>query len=240
MLLNKTALIKNQLFTIEPPYRGGAVVFLVGGMVAFYLSCIVATLGVLYTAILLYVMLKKIMPYDWAAKAVWVGGIVINFLVAWSFFVQNLFLANRYVGLLGVLLLLAVPFGLIKLAQKKWTLIILLIWLFIIVIGDVGHFGPSKTYIVKGGKWIAQNTLQNSSIYSNDAQLFYYTQRQGILDDGLAKFDQSAWSKVDYVVVKIRKDCVPKECALATFFEFKPLQEFHNKNGDKVLIYKIK
>jgi hypothetical protein len=240
MLLTKVSIIKTQVFALPSPYRGGEAVFLLGGLLAFYIGCVIATLGVLYTAIFLYVMLKKSMPYDWSAKAVWVWGIILNIIVTWLFLAQDFFLTTRYVGLLGLLLLITVPFGLVILFKNRWLFALIMLWLLAIIVGDVVHFGPSKAYIVEGGKWVAQNASKDSKIYSNDKQLYYYTQHQGLLDEDLLQFNKQIWRKYDYMVVKIRKDCRPTECSLESHVNLVPLKEFQNKRGDKVLIYKLK
>lgn len=239
-LLAKLAIINGQIFSTTAPYRGGAFLFLMGGLAAFYFGCLIAALGVLYFFLCFFSIRYKFIPYDSSAKAVWIGGIIVNLIVTMLFLLQDYFLTTRYVGLLGLLLLLAVPFWLANFRKNFLIKIFVFLWMLAIAAGTMVSFGPSKEYVVDAGIWVVSNVPSDSKVYCNDRQMFYYTQHQGLLDDSLTQLDKKKLQHFDYAVIKIKRHCQPKECALLDFFKKAPLQEFQNKSGDRILIYKLK
>jgi len=170
------------------PYQGWVAYFLGGGLFFAYSGLLISTLGLLYVVLGIYAILQKLIPADWSAKAIWFYAILLNIILTAIYLCQHLFLSYRYVALLCFLLLVGVPFALEKIyfnwkmhkptvTGSRWFFPLLCIGLLYAAIGSVGHFGPSKTYIIKAGQWINNHTPAKIKIYSNDVQFCYYTKR---------------------------------------------------------------
>jgi hypothetical protein len=177
--------------------------------------------------------------------------VTINVIVTAAFLLKYFFLSSRYLGILGLILLLAVPFSLDYIFNarkwKTWALLLLTAWLIIVTIDGLGNFGTSKTYIVNAGQWLDENIPTSSLIYSNDPQLSYYAHRRGmeypqdfvprrnILDD-IKKHDLQRY---DYLAVTISHRTPTMEQQLLLLLSKPPLKTFVNSRGDKVLIYQL-
>jgi hypothetical protein len=232
-------------------YRGTSAYFLGGGLVATYLGRLISTFGLLYVILSIYAIVQKTVPADRPAKMVWLYAILLNIILTSIFLCQELFLSFRYIALLCFLLLLGVPFALEKIyinwktyqpiiTGSRWLLPLIIIGLIYTAANGIGHFGPSKTYIVKGGQWINNNTPINSKLYSNDIQLYYYANREGFCNKDNQKIYRHNLHNFNYMALKIPKHHVKDEKNLIAYIKLTPIKIFYSNRGDKLLIFKIK
>jgi hypothetical protein len=244
-LQTKAAIIKSIGIWPKALYRGVITYFLIGGLIAVYIGLLITTFGLLYVILSIYAITQKVILSDWSAKAVWSGAVLLNIIVTAVFLCQEFFVSYRYIALLCLLLLLSIPFALERvyvnwkirheLVGSRWIFPVVLLGLMYTAIGSVTHFGPSKTYIVKAGQWVDKNTSPVSKLCCNDEQLFYYANRPGLRVDDFSQNQKQC----DYLALKISRHDIQNKQYLK-YLKMQPDQLFHNKRGDKVLIFKLK
>ncbi len=241
----KAAAMKSIGIWSKSLYRGVITYFLTGGLIAVYLGLLISTFGLLYVILSIYAVTQKVILSDWSAKTVWLGVVLLNIIVTVVFLCQKFFLSYRYIALLCLLLLLSIPFALERiyinwrtkreLVGSRWIFPLVCFGLMYTAIGSVVHIGPSKTYIVKAGQWIDKNTSSTSKLCCNDDQLFYYANRSGLKTNDLSQNQKQC----DYLALKISRHETQNNKYLK-YLKMRPDRLFHNKRGDKVLIFKLK
>lgn len=231
-------------FSVHPSSSKYAnLAFLVAGLIGLSLIVLMTTLGLLYSILSGYSLGKKIVPWDWSAKAVWLWAMLLNVIIVLVFAGQQFFVVNRYVALLCFLLLLIVPFAIANIYKHHHKVFVLLvIALIYTMLGGVYHFGTSKTYIVENGEWLQKNTVVTSKLYSNDDMLFFYAKRPGLyIDDSsnqnLPSLDLKQY---DYLAIRIARDDKAGEAKVIAYLKLQPIKVFHNRRGDKSLIFKLR
>lgn len=226
---------------------------LIAGLIADYLGVLIFTLGLLYSILAAYTMLKKTIPTNLTAKVPLFTFIILNIFLTALFITQNFFVSHRYLLLLSLLLLLTVPFALTKiytnwktktptLTGSRWLFPAIVAWMCYIAISAVGHFGTSKAYIVNAGKWLNHNLAPHNILCENNPQLAYFANQSKSLHFSINKvmITQNQLKSCDYLAMQISKNEPWLNNKLDVKLKIKPIKEFHNRRGDKVLIYKIK
>jgi hypothetical protein len=209
-------------------FRYGMAYFLTGALVAVYIGFLLSTIGLLYLILSIYSIAKKIVMADWSAKAVWLYSILLNIIITAIFLCQRLYLTERYVTLLCLLLLMTIPFALERIYKSRWFVIVAIMLIYTAV-GSIYNFGPSKTYVVKAGQWINNNTPPTAKLYSTNIQCSYYAHRQT---------EEHPNKKTNYFVFDIARHDKKSEKKLLAALKLKPIKEFHNSRGNKILIFK--
>ncbi len=245
--------LAKMFFTHPSSYKHANEIFLFSGITGLCVAVLATTARFWYFVLSVYALAKKLIPLDWSARAVWFGAMTINVLIIVVFALQNFFMANRYVAFLAFLLLLAVPFAIEHiytswktrsktLVGTRWLFPLLIVALVYTVLGGIYHFGTSKTYIVKAGNWLNKNTVQQAQILSDDGVLMYYADRKGPImnDPHNTVVCQQNLQLYDYVVVEVGRDDADQESKVIACVHSQPVQVFHNRRGDKVLIFKVK
>lgn len=235
-----------------------ALLFLVGGLISIFIEVFISTISFSYLIFVTHTFSKKLLPIKHKNQIGLMAYILVTTLILLIFVIFRFFLSSRYVAPLCLLLMLLAPFSLSKLFKewltfrttvqiKRWLFPIASMFLLINVISSFGFFGVSKTYVVDSGYWLQQNTRVNSLIYSNDAQLYYYSHRSGMhypedfekITDWLTQLKTTNLKNYHYVALKISHDEKDKKMAAITFLQTQPIYQLRNKRDDEVFIFKI-
>lgn len=260
-IASKLAAIRQ--YILGPQSASDAVLWFICGFIGILLWQIVSTLGLFYTFLTSYTLSKKIVYVASNTKVILSGFIVLNLIILADFYLQSYFLSDRYVMVLGLTLALFVPFALenffiIWKRQKKfltnphWTFSLLILLLVISSLSGIIHFGHSKTYITQAGLWLKNNTTTNTSVFSNNKQILFYAERTPInWDPAFAyNYDDSNplqtvrgsnnWKNADYLALRITHQVKNDEPQIINVIGKLPLETFHNRRGDEVLIFKLR
>lgn len=198
--------------------QGEASVFLVSGLIGILVVSFVTTLGIFSCLLLVYGIYQKSLPQNKTILQALLSYILINIILLSVFLAHQLFLDWRYTFPLALVFLLFIPS---ILAQcNKW---IAIAYLLFNMAASFVPFGPSKSYMVEAGNWVANNTPVTAKIYSNDNAVIFYANRE----------QDNKISKGDYVVM-ISKIHAPTPIPS----NIKILMTFRNHRGDAAYIYK--
>jgi hypothetical protein len=233
-------------------------IFLFAGLFSLLLFTFINTLSFLYTLLSYYGFKNKLLSTDKNSHEAILTYIVINLLIVTTFLLKSFFLEDRYILLLSLLCLLAVPFTLDfiftswknrtqNFAGKKWVFPLVCLGLVILAISGLGHFGPSKAYIINAGNWLNENTPTETRVYSNDEQLSYYSHRAGSdyhdefhnSLDPLTSLTQTNLNAFDYaaiVVLQSQKNELPE---ILKLLQLTPMKTFKNPRGDMAIIFRL-
>ncbi|EKD72046.1 MAG: hypothetical protein ACD_46C00024G0001, partial [uncultured bacterium] len=207
----------------------------------------------IYFILLLYAWFSHAAIWTRSSTRIIFAYLLVNIFVTSIFFIEHFFLSKRYLIALSLILMLWVPFALDKLLtrttahiyyRRAYYLIIFLI--FVSSLDGIFEFGYSKLYIRQAGDWLEKNVSHQSSLYVNNFQLMYYSQHFG--SDIFKKIpiyrniniiaDQK-WKQYDYVALRIDKKNEPNIANIMQSITIKPVQQFQNKRGDQVVIFKV-
>lgn len=223
----------------------------VGMLLSWYMINVVANISLIYAVLILYAWWKKLGNFTPQTKRILWAYIAINVSITLVFLVDNLFLAQRYLIALSLVLMLWVPFTLDDLIYqwrvRRWPLLLAIILIGIYGLSGVFNWGHSKKYIRNAGDWLALHAAAHSKIYSNDYQVLYYSQHVGddIFTLGKGFFDSKQiangkWQQYDYVALRINKNELMQKKWVLNEFHFQPVSLFQNERGDQVRIYQIR
>lgn len=233
--------------------------FLAGGIFGIFFESFINTIGLLYLFLSFYALYNRLIPFTRNNFLAWSAYLTVNLLIITTFLFSQFFLAERYLELLCLILIIGVPFSLETIytnwreqktcfiTGRKWFFPVVCLFLLISAIDSIGHFGTSKAYITQAGKWIDKNTPANTRLLSNNAQLIYYSHRvdtKGIVqfpvnDDPLVILQNNKLSNYDYVALLIYPDQTNQEKQIKDLIKVPVLLSFQNRRGDKILIFKL-
>lgn len=240
--------------------KENAISFLVGGLISIFLNVFLTTLGFVNVIFLVDALRRKQLLSNYKNQVGLYTYIIVTSLILLIFLGYEFFLASRYIAPLCLLLMLFIPFGLSKLFKEKNTpgnkagkkhiffpTLCIFLLLFNLV-SSFSFFGVSKTYIIESGHWLQKNTPVNSLLYTNDAQLFYYSHRNGMhypddfanTNDWLESLKKANIKNYSYVALKTSHNEKDKRAAAIIFLKSQPVYRLSNKRGDEVLIFKTK
>jgi hypothetical protein len=233
----KLIIIQDQILGIFG--KDDALFFLISGLIGVFLVELLQTFGIFSAILLLFGIKKKIIYIESRAlRAIIIYGVIV-LLILIGFLVHQLFLTNRYVIPLALLLMLTLPFIAAALWKHSFlSKILLCLWLIFNAVSSFGQFGPSKTYIIDAGEWMNRNIPSIENIYINDAQLAYYANRSGTqlpLDANIF----NNFKNYKYIAVVItHHDENYSEQKWVQLIGQEPIKIFQNNKGDRVLIFK--
>jgi len=233
-------------------------IFLLTGAIGIFLDSFINAIGLLYLGLSYYALRYHLVPADRAAALAWLTYVLLNLLIVISFLISAFFLATRYVALLSLLLILATPFSLVAIYEnwrqqkpcftgKKWVFPLICVFLGALAIDSIGHFGPSKAYITSAGSWIDNHTASSARLFSNDAQLIYYSHRTSTEEllpilsnkDPLFILQNNDLKNYNYLALLLRHDELIELPKIIAFLQSHPIQTFQNQRGDTVLIFEL-
>ncbi len=220
-------------------------------LVGWYIVSVISNVSFAYAVLIVYAWYKKIANLTQDARLVLWMYVLVNVLITSMFLVDNMFLAKRYLIALSLILMLWVPFALHYLIQqwsvRKWPVMLALFLIVLCGISGIVDFGYSKKYIRDAGVWLAVNAPEDAKIYSNDLQVLYYSNHFGnvifakekeFVDMNVIKQDK--WRQYDYLALQITKQDLNKSFGVLQEIRQQPVVVFHNKRGDRVIIYQVK
>ena len=206
-------------------------------LLVWYIYSVIANLSLIYSLLLVYAWVKKLMVTRDSARLVLWSYIVINILVTAVFLGQNMFLSKRYLLALSLLLMLWVPFALYDFLkqwhQRKGLFLLALIAILISSLGGIFNFGYSKNYVREAGEWLNNHVPKNAKLYSNDLQLMYYA---GHLESNFkfnSQKDIKKYNNYNYIALRGSAESIVFQAIKKL-----PVQIFQNKRGDQVRIYR--
>jgi hypothetical protein len=228
--------------------------FLVGGIIAIFINTFFSAMGMLFTILVLYALFSQRVIIEHNARLALYAYISICIITMLGFIVEELFLVERYILPLCLLLLLFIPFSLTALMEyysqnkKKYWLLIIIGFAFIYtIIASFGQFGTSKTYILTAGDWLKKHTPANSHVYSNDPTLTYYSERAGVPytgivtdTDWLITLKKAQLNNFDYMALVIHNDELNKKQQVATWLNKQPIESWQNNFGDEAVIFELR
>lgn len=217
----------------------------------WYVISVISNLSWIYGALVIYAWWNHILAKK--NVSVLIGYLSVNIIVTFGFLAEHFFLSKRYLLALTLVLMLWIPFALDHLIQKSTTLryrvclCLTVLFIFISALGGIFDFGYSKSYIRFAGNWLAANVPQNVSLYANDYQLMYYSEHFGedifVKLPSYSKIDtiaQGKWKQYDYIALRLNKHESGETAAVLQEINLTPVQDFSNKRGDRVVIYKVR
>ncbi len=223
-------------------YHDASVVLIIM-MISWYLVSVMSNLTWIYTILVAYAW------YHLSIRSkVLTAYIIINIIITFGFLLQHVFLSNRYLIALSLILMLWVPFALNNLFEQRNRLCAYAAVFFIMIfsLGGIFDFGYSKLYIHQGGDWIAANVPATASLYANDYQLMYYSKHFGNqIFDVLPNYTKlnavmnSKWKQYDYIALRIGHEKENQWKIVQQEINRVPVAEFQNKRGDRVVVYKL-
>lgn len=213
----------------------GWILFLL--LLAWYVVSVIMNVSIIYAILIIYAGWKKIPILTSSTRLAWWGYVVISIVTTFIFLAEHFFLSKRYLIGLSLLLMMWVPFALNTLLQKKqkWIFIVAVFFMLISALGGIFDFGYSKKYIQAAGEWLTHNTPASATIYSNDLEVMYYSNRFGYFIFEQSKLfstmKKEQWKKYDYIALRVDKK-------QSDSLSVKPIIVFSNKRGDQVRIYR--
>jgi len=247
-----------QKYVLGTPGASGAGAFLFFGMLGVYFCEIAGILSVVYMFLCGFAWYYRAMPANITQKNVLWAYAILNVFMTIVFYLQNMFLATRYLMGLVLVLLCYVPFGLEKLyyqyrhnVRHKFSLFKILFFLvcayfFANFVGEIHNFGHNRNYIYNASMWLRDNTNNNVKIFSNDARILWLSNRLASIplhaskgkDVSLAtKILEQPWQGYDYFVVALEQQDVEAFLRKMQNYNLQLIKVFSGSKG-AVLIFK--
>ena len=247
--INSKAVLISQI-VLKAPSEEWGLIMIIPGLIGICFYRLVTTLGPLQTLLCGHAVYKKLVPKDNGAKRVLIYFTLLNLLIPMIHIGQTFIVSHRFFMLASLLLLLWSPFSLHRIFQqwrdrKKvltgnfllfFSISLVLIIMFVYVFIPVKS---TKAYIVSAGMWLKQNMPQQASLYSNEAAIPFYAQRQLILWNA---FDDTPLPKLkpnDFIALRVKRKNQEKFAELLTQLKFKTVKVFANKRGDRVVTFQV-
>lgn len=217
------------------------------------LAEVVRRLAVVYAILAVWGLRRGILFPNGQLKPLWLALILINIAVLIGSAILTSVVVDRYALTTTVTILLASPFVLAYLWKKwsdnelgrkmKWTFSGVVAICVLMGIKGLDVF-TDKQYLYDAGRWLANNTSEQSTLHSNNMILIYYSGK-----DAFHKHDSYTW-KYTYSVIKRKKwkeydylaiQLSPRDYHWIEWLNIhlhgSPIKRFYSPNGDSVVIY---
>lgn len=222
--------------------------FLLFMLVGMYIFLCVSNLTIGYALLVVYGWFSKSYKWPKPSSLVVLGYILVNFIITAAFMLELFFLSKRYLIGMSLMLMLFVPFALddlLKRMQAGYQRIlgsVVLLLVLLSAIGGLVDFGHSKSYIRDASYWMVQYLPKHSKLFTNDYQVFYYSQSPDLAPtEFFQRYQQmqnTSWSQYEYVAVRVNHHSTDEQKRFGNK-SLKRLNEFSNKRGDKVIVYQV-
>lgn len=223
---------------------------LTGGALFLFLAKTAMSLGWAYGPLLGWGLWKQ--GWRLAPGRVWYACAIVALPLA-LFAINDLFLSERYMGLLAILLSLSVALALEALLyperrQRPITHVATGVALagLVLLLDALIRTGPSKGYIREAGDWLHGRISESAMLCSEDVALPYYA-GLGRATAGCPALDRLARGESAdnrFYAVKLKTKDRDKrqklENLLAARADLETAAEFHNRAGDGILLLKGK
>lgn len=153
--------------------------FLLFGLTAVLVACIVDSLGLAVVPVMIYGAIQRIVKIPQPALAVIVSWLVVALLILVMFIFLTRFVTTRYTLLLGVLVLVFVPFVIDRgwslaasAARKGFGRWMVLLLVFATLDAHLS-FGASKLHLDAASQWINDSTRRAAPLLTNEIHIAY-------------------------------------------------------------------
>ena len=187
---------------------------------------------------------KHFVSLDWAVGSVFSAVIFLNIAMCLMFLATHWFFSSRFFSLSLLLMMALVPFRLYHLhtlhQKPRWLLPITYLSFLYLAIAGLGYFGPSKSYLIDAGEWIANRFNRREAVLTNNKQFGFYTYHPIVLKEGdafQACLKTGCWRNYTIVGVNISKKSHHELKKLETFFGRPSTMTFENRRGDLLVIF---
>lgn len=241
------AALGQYVLTIDSVNDAGWVLMIV--FLVWYFFSIIANVSWINALLVGYAWRNNLPSLTRPAFLVLSGYIAINLFITFLFLIERVFLSNRYLLALSLILMLWVPFVLNdllrqwQLRQQRILFILAAIFIGVSSLGGIFNFGYSKAYIHQAGDWLATHVPASANMYVNDYQVMYYSQHFGkrIFEQypPLTTMTDSKWKQYDYLALRLSGKENQQAIPLLKEMQLTPIQVFRNKRNDRVEIYSI-
>ena len=168
-----------------------ASIFMLTGLIAMTLACIIDSLGIVVAPLLGYAVWKRRVHLPKDARSILLTSIVIAFAILLAFAVLTRFLTTRYTLLLCILLLVYVPFivdylwrqAIARHKPKRFYGIAGFLLLYCTLDAHVS-FGGQKHHLYDGSTWVQQYTRSEAHLITNEVLIAYESGR-------IARYDET-------------------------------------------------
>jgi len=231
------------------------------GLIGVFFDSIFFQYTITFTFVTLYAVVKKLIPCSLRKQSVLWGYIFLNFLILIVFYSKHLFLAERYVMPLSLLLLCYVPFGLMGLYQKwkdrshlrvtvhSFIFPLVCFMMLLMLVGSIVRFGHNKLCIYGASQWLKHKVSMSAKILTNENRIIILA--RGSLNDRKDNDQVSSLiaqnklpdfiNQYNYLVLYIPEDSPINVSFLKKKYSLKVLEIFYgNHKKDKTVILKIK
>lgn len=163
--------------------------FMLAGLTAVLVACIVDSLGLAVAPVLFYGLVRRYLRLPEDASRVLISWIVVSVLILLAFTLLTRFITTRYTLLLGILLLVYVPFIIDRIwsvaaardRRGRFAVIMGLLLTYSVLDAHIS-FGPSKQHLVDGTRWITDHIRESAPLLTNDYYIAYHTGRVAAYD----------------------------------------------------------
>lgn len=218
-------------------------------LVVWYFTQVVRNVSLIYAILVVYAWMERILKPERPGRLILWFYVLVNVVVTGIFFVEAMYLSKRYLLALSLTLMIWVPFALDYLCEqwgkRKWPLVLAVLFIVLSSLGGIFDFGYSKRFIRDAGLWVEQTIPMGARFYTNDYQVMYYSQHFGndifpkareFAQINLMTSDQL--KQYDYVALRVDKKEEDKYATVVKELGT-PVQQFADKRGDQILIYKV-
>lgn len=216
-------------------------------LIVWYVISAIKNVSLIYGILAIFAWSKKIVKASHATRLVLWGYVAINVLVTAVFLAEHMFLSKRYLIALSLVLMIWVPFALqylyLRWSYQKWPMVLASLLIVATSLGGIFAFGHSKKYIYDAGIWLAKNTPNDATLYSNEILVLYYANRKDIYKNNTSYKDIKGlkninWQEYQYFALRLDKNNVAKAVPYLQETHAQPIKIFANKRGDQVRVYK--
>lgn len=213
---------------------------------------LVRSLGVVFSALVVYALIRTIHFPRHGLRRWWTVVVGIQGLLVLQFVFTNFFLADRYAVALALSLLAVVPFCLEGLwrhwqcSGRRFSLGgVLLVVLLAVQTVDGLDTATEKRHIKEAGLWLRANAAPGSTVYSNSRILVYYSGLREIRGDPSYTWDEAMselwtdqWQAHDYFALVLSRSDTRHEVLLLNRIDTEPVKRLTNEGGETVLIFR--
>lgn len=158
--------------------------FLLAGLAALVIACVVDSLGLAAAPLLLYGLLRRHLRLPGDAQRVILAWIAVSVLILLTFTLLTRFITTRYTLLLALLLLIYAPFvidrawsqAVARGRRRRFAVIMGLLLTYSVLDAHVS-FGPPKQHLVDGTQWLVANTRETAPLLTNEMYIAYQSGR---------------------------------------------------------------
>lgn len=239
---------------LDPNSQENAMTILLGGLTSVYVLNILNVMSPLYFILACYGQVHRLIKDEHGQATLLSWLIIVNAFMLAVFVLEKYFLSTRYPAFMIFLWMSWIPFSLEYLQQRwqkhvgtRWIWPAIVLILIYMAIGGLIRFGYSKAYIPEAGRWIYQNTLANTRLFTNANQITYYASHdfqdhtrfqnitEGGLDEGIQKACQYNW-----LALRINRGDEISQHTQNFVKKYPATIIFANKRNDRILLYETK